>query len=192
MADLCTIQNFVNFYRPQQSTIFAPVCYSVHRGNVCLSACWDTTSPPLEQTPPWEQTPPEQTPPSRHPPEQTHTHPTQSRHPPGSRHTHPPGADTHTPPKSRYPPRADTHTHPPPPRSRYTPPPKQTPPPGSRLRYTVNERPVRILLECILVSIFLKKLVHKPNLPRPDKKYTTVSVYAQKQITFLKKTSPLK
>ena len=25
------------------------------------------------------------------------------------------------------------------------------PPPGSRLRHTVNERPVRILLECILV-----------------------------------------
>ena len=27
----------------------------------------------------------------------------------------------------------------------------QTPPPGSRLQHTVNERPVRILLECILV-----------------------------------------
>ena len=26
------------------------------------------------------------------------------------------------------------------------------PPPGSRLRHTVNERPVRILLECILVT----------------------------------------
>ena len=44
------------------------------------------------------------------------------------------------------------------------PPPEQTPPgadtpacpPGSRLQYTVNERPVRILLECILVQdIFL-------------------------------------
>ena len=59
-----------------------------------------------------------------------------------------------------YPPGADT-----PPRSRQsvnrgvclsacwdtTPPPEQNPPPGSRLRHTVNERPVRILLECILV-----------------------------------------
>ena len=31
------------------------------------------------------------------------------------------------------------------------PPRDQTPPPGSRLQHTVNERPVRILLECILV-----------------------------------------
>ena len=64
-------------YRPQRScgqgNIFTPVCHSVHRGGVCLSACWDT-------------------PPSRHSP------------------------------------------------------------PGSRLRHTVNERPVRILLECILVQ----------------------------------------
>ena len=26
--------------------IFAPVCHSVHRGGVCLSACWDATDPP--------------------------------------------------------------------------------------------------------------------------------------------------
>ena len=63
---------------------------------------------------------------SRHPQEQT----PQSRHPPEqtppqSRH-HPPGADTPNPPG------ADT-------------------PPRSRLQHTVNERPVRILLECILV-----------------------------------------
>ena len=38
----------------------------------------------------------------------------------------------------------------PPPRSN---PPWSRPPPGSRLRDTVNERPVRILLECILVRI---------------------------------------
>ena len=87
--------------------------------------------------------------------------------PPGSR---PPGSDTpwdQTPfplradtPQSRYPPRADT------PRSRH--PQEQTPPPsrhpleqrpprtrpplGSRLQHTVYERPVRILLECILVE----------------------------------------
>ena len=55
-----------------------------------------------------------------------------------------PGADTppeQTPPEQTTP-GADT-----------------TPPPGSRLRHTVNERPVRILLECILgsyVTMYLK------------------------------------
>ena len=74
--------------------------------------------------------PPEQTPPSWSRPRPG------SRHPPGSR-----------PPGSRHPPRS---RHPPP--SRHTHPQEQTPPPpGSRLRHTVNERPVRILLECILV-----------------------------------------
>ena len=87
-----------------QGNVFTGVCDSVHRGRgcVCLSACWDTTTP-LEQTPPRADTPPE------------------SR-PPGSRHSHP------------------------------TPDP---PPPGSRLRHTVNERPVGILLDCILVYQYL-------------------------------------
>ena len=54
----------------------------------------------------------------------------------------PTGADTPHPPRAD-PPGADT-------------PPEQTaPPPGSRLRHTVNERPVRILLECILVGNLL-------------------------------------
>ena len=48
--------------------------------------------------------------------------------PPGG--THPPPPEAHTPPK-----------HPP-----------GSTPPGSRLRHTVNERPVRILLGCILVK----------------------------------------
>ena len=76
------------------------------------------------------------TPGSRHPPEQT---PPESIYPPGSRH--PP---EQTPPESRYPPRS---RHPP----EQTPPWEQTLLPGSRLRHTVNDRPVRILLECILV-----------------------------------------
>ena len=59
-----------NHYRPQRSCegyVFTPVCHSVHRRGVCLSACWDTISP--EQTPPWtrhtprDQAPLEQTPP---------------------------------------------------------------------------------------------------------------------------------
>ena len=133
-------------YRPQRScgqgNIFAPVYHSVHRGGgVCLSACWDTTTPgadspgadtPLEQTPPGSRHPPwsRQTPPRADtPPEADTPHPKQtpprSRHPPGSRH-----------------PRADT-------------PWEQTPPLASRLRDTVNERPVRILLECILVLLIV-------------------------------------
>ena len=56
--------------------------------------------------------------------------------------TTPPRADTpweQTPPRSRHPPGLST--------------PPAAPPPGSRLRHTVNERPVRILLECILVTL---------------------------------------
>ena len=53
--------------------MFSQTCDSVHRGGVCLSACWDTT--PWSRHPPWEQThtPPRSRPlpQSRHPPEQT-------------------------------------------------------------------------------------------------------------------------
>ena len=99
-----------------QGYVFTGVCDSAHRGDVCLSACWDTTNPqeavtlleqttprsrqhPREQTP-WELTPPgadtplgvDTHPRSWHPleqtpPQQTHA---QSRHPwsrpPRSRH----------------------------------------------------------------------------------------------------------
>ena len=69
--------------------------------------------------------------------------PPQSRHPPGADTTPPPPGADPPPPRSRHP-------HPP---SRH--PPEQTPPPPeSRLQHTFNERPVRILLECILVFIF--------------------------------------
>ena len=151
--------------------VFTGVCDSVNRG-WCLPQCilgyttppWEQTPPPQLQTPPMEtypsgaDTPP---PKSTYPPEQT----TPRSRPPRSRHTHleqthpsPRGADT---PRSRHPawsrhppeqtlpwewthPQADTH------------PQEQTPPSphtGSRLQHTVNERPVRILLECILVEI---------------------------------------
>ena len=51
---------------------------------------------------------------------------------------------------------ASVHAGIPTPARKQTPPAKETPlgadtPTGSRLRHTVNERPVRILLECILV-----------------------------------------
>ena len=62
-----------------------------------------------------------------------------------------------TPPRSRHPQAADI------PLEADTPlgadnPPRSRHPPRSRLWYTVNERPVRILLECILV--FVKSLPH--------------------------------
>ena len=42
-----------------QGNIFTPVCHSVHGGGVCLSACWDTTTPPgsctpQDHAPPWD------------------------------------------------------------------------------------------------------------------------------------------
>ena len=73
---------------------------------------------------------------------------------------YPPGAD---------PPGADTPLGADPPRSRHTPPRSKHPPPGSRpplgsrLQHMVYERPVRILLECILVNSKFKWLVAKYN-----------------------------
>ena len=55
------------------------------------------------------------------------------------------------PPRTRHPPPPEQAHHPPGPD---TPPAPNTTPPGSRLRHTVYERPVRILLECILVLFF--------------------------------------
>ena len=124
--------------------------HSVHRGG--LPQCMLGYNPPRGQpprsrhTPSWDHTPlehlehppgpppgphpprppPQTTPPLGHPPEQTHT-------PLGP---HPPGADIQPP-----------GPHPPPPEH-----PSPTPHPKSRLQHTVYERPVRILLECILVT----------------------------------------
>ena len=75
-----------------QGNVFTGVCDSVNRGDVCLSACWDTTPPRSRQTH-WEQTPPEQT-----PQEQTSPPPPGSRHSPRSRHS-----QEQTPPRKRQP-----------------------------------------------------------------------------------------
>ena len=71
--------------------------------------------------------------------------------PPGPGRTPPP---EQTPPGSRHPLAADTPQQQTPPGSRHrpAPPPRPGTPPGSRLQHTVNGRPVRILLECILVG----------------------------------------
>ena len=70
-----------------------------------------------------------------------HTPTSLEQTPPGSRH--PPQEQIPPPPS----PRADTPGSRPPPGA------DTTPPPRTRLRHTVNERPVRILLECILVNV---------------------------------------
>ena len=77
-------------------------------------------------------------------------------HPPPREQTPSPGADT---PQSRHPP-LESRLHPPPGADTTTPSPqdqtpksRHPPPLGSRCQHTVNERPVRILLECILVFI---------------------------------------
>ena len=98
--------------------------------------------PPQIRHHPSDQTPPG---PGRHPPRPGRHHPPDQTPPP-------PGSDT---PQTRHPPNhADTpgpgRHHPPP--DQIHPPTRQSPPPGSRLQHTVYERPVRILLECILVS----------------------------------------
>ena len=87
-------------YRPQRSCkgyIFTPICHSVYRGRVCLSACWDTTprsrQPPLGPDTPWEQAPPR---PDTTPVEQA---PTPDQTPPRTRHPW-----EQAPPKTRQPP----------------------------------------------------------------------------------------
>ena len=90
--------------------------------------------------------------------------------PPWTRQTNPPGTKEKPPRDQGEPPRDQGE----PPRDQGEPPrtkesplgPRRTPPdqgeppqeadtpPGRRLQHTVNERPVRILLECILVSLY--------------------------------------
>ena len=126
----------LNYYWPQRScgqgNIFTPVCHSFcsQRGGG-LPQCMLGYHPPGADTPLGSDTPvPDTTPQGADIPPQEQT---------------PPGADTppdttprSRPPRGRHPPGPDTL-------------PDQTPPPGSRLQHTVYERPVRTLLECILV-----------------------------------------
>ena len=52
-----------HFYRPQRSwgkVIFSQACVILFTGGVCLSACWDTPSPPTRRPPPGPGTPPGQ------------------------------------------------------------------------------------------------------------------------------------
>ena len=145
----------LHIYRPQRScgqgNIFTGVCLSTG-GGACLSACWDAIPPsPLGwRTPRYGEPPPDGEPPwMENPPGMEN--PPRWRTPLGWR-TPPDGE----PPRMETPPdgepplgwRTPPMENPPPP----TPPGwRNPPPPGSRHQHTVYERPVRILLECILV-----------------------------------------
>ena len=123
-------------------------------GGVSRQAPLSGRTPPTRQNlpgpgrPPWtRQTPPRtrQTPPrsGRHPldqadPPQTWQIPPIRQNPPQTRQT-PPGPGSQDQAGTHYPPDPPGPGSPP-------------PPPGRRLQHMVNERPVRILLECILVT----------------------------------------
>ena len=101
------------------------------QGNIFTSVCLSTRGKGcLPQCMLGCHSPPDQAPPRPGPPD--HTPPRADHHPPG------PGTPS---------PREQTT----PPWTRHIPP-GSRPPPESRLQHTVNEWPVRILLECILVS----------------------------------------
>ena len=143
------------FYRPQRSwakVIFSQACVCPREGG-CLTQCMLGYPPPRSRHPPWEQTPP------------------QTMHPPGSR---PPRTSTpldQATPPTRHLPEADT-----PPPGRRHPPGKQT----AALQHTVNERPVRILLECILVLVasrFLPTWITLSQLAK-TKKYFMFAIFA--------------
>ena len=97
------------------------------------------------ENPPWTR----QTTPPPPPPGPRRTPPGPRRTSLGPRRTPP---DQGEPPGTKEnPPRTRTKENPPTKESPPTPPGPRRTPPGRRLQHTVNERPVRILLECILV-----------------------------------------
>ena len=128
-----------------QGNIFRSVCQEFCSWGVCLSECWDTTSPQ----------------------DQAGTPVGPGRHPPGQGT---PGADTSpkadTPlgpgtPRDQTPPRPVTPQEQTPPG---TPPRDQAPlpPAQSMVRESVNERAVCILLECILAHTLFADSRYNP------------------------------
>ena len=131
-------------------------------GGGCLPQCMLGYHTPGSRQPPGSRHPPRSRPPlGADPQEQTpplRADTPRSRHPweHGSRHSleqTPPRADI--PLGADIPPGADTPLEQTPPRAD-TPPPRADTPPRSRFGHTVNEQPVRILLECILVYIMFE------------------------------------
>ena len=119
---------------------FTGVCLSTG-GRVSASVHAGMSGPPTRQTP-QDQAPTTPPGPGR---------PPQDQAPPGPGRPPKPPPDKARPPKTRHPPDQADPLDKAPPRPGKTPPDQADPPPGSRLQYMVYERPVRILLECILV-----------------------------------------
>ena len=124
LTQVC-VRTSVDLLTTTSLTCLLPAATKLGQGNVFTGVC-DSVHGGVCISACWDTTPQEQTPPWEQ------TRPPRSRHPP-------PGPD---------PPRPGTTppSGPDPPRSGH-------PPPASRRQHTVNERPVRILLECILVFI---------------------------------------
>ena len=173
------IRGIFGYYRPQRSCgqgyVFTRVCDSVHRGGTKENPPthpWDQGEPPREQA----DTPPR---PGRPPRDQADPPPRTKENPPGPRRTprwdqgDPPGTKENPPGPGRPPqdqgeppgtkenpppgPRRPTRDQGEPPWDQADPPGTRRTPPGRTLQHTVNERPVRILLECILVLINAKE-----------------------------------
>ena len=101
--------------------------------------------------------------------------------PPGPGRHPPPPRDQGEPPRTRQgePTPPPDQADPPGPR-RHPPRTRQTPPPGRRLQHTVNERPVRILLECILVKFaftIVSQYQFKPFYATPYMAYLRLQLY---------------
>ena len=124
----------LSYYRPKRSfgqgNIFTPVCHSVHREGGSGKENPPRPDTPPNGEPPWTRP---DTPPDGEPPPQT-------RHPPDGE---PPPRPDQTPSLMENPPPGWRTPHPH----------GMENPPGGRLRHTVYDRPVRILLECILVRL---------------------------------------
>ena len=116
---------------------YLPAAKKLGQGNIFTGVCLSTGGRGVCLSACWDTHPPG----NRHPPDLAP--PPRSR-PPRTRH--PPGPET---PQEQTPPQTRHHHHPDP-----------APPPGSRLQHTVNERPVRIILECILVLISFHRINH--------------------------------
>ena len=110
--------------------MFLQLCVILFTGGVCLSACWDTTpqGDPQEGDPPRRRHPPSRPPKKETPKKESASRPT----PKGKLR----GIRSRPTPKGEI--EGDQI---------------QPPPTRCRIRHTVNERPVRILLECILVLL---------------------------------------
>ena len=138
-CEVKTLQNqgCPNYYRPQRSC---------GQGNVFTGVCLSTGGEGVCLSAYWDAIPPRM----ENPPGWRTTTPPEWRTPPGWR-THPPR--WRTPPSTPLPPGWRTTT-----------PPGWRTPPGSRLQHTVYERPVRILMECILVWKLVLSILNLINL----------------------------